>query len=96
MSGRGCGAEARGAGTTHEGVQAQARLRGRRGFGQRPRRRRPRRQSQVYLSMLDVADPSRRAVIRLILTVTASQHLAVLEDFRDFVRTVRPDTGAAS
>ncbi|MGW1492634.1 hypothetical protein [Streptomyces sp. NPDC002402] len=53
-------------------------------------------QSQVYLSMLDVTDPSRRAVIRLILTVTASQHLAVLEDFRDFVRTVRPDTGAAS
>ncbi|NUJ99813.1 hypothetical protein HRW23_23290 [Streptomyces lunaelactis] len=29
----------------------------------------------------------------VILTVTASQHLAVLEDFRDFVRTVRPDTG---
>ncbi|MEV0491718.1 hypothetical protein [Streptomyces atratus] len=53
-------------------------------------------QSQVYLSMLDVADPRRRAVIRLILTVTASQHPAVLEDFRDFVRTVRPDIGATS
>lgn len=53
-------------------------------------------QSQVYLSLLDVTDPSKRAVIRLILTVTASQHLAVLEDFRDFVRTVRPDTEAAS
>ncbi|MFJ8867981.1 hypothetical protein ACIRD6_19740 [Streptomyces sp. NPDC102473] len=51
-------------------------------------------QSQVYLSMLDVADPGRRAVIRLVLTVTAGQHPAVLEDFRDFVRTVRPDTGA--
>ncbi|MET7367405.1 hypothetical protein ABZS61_16425 [Streptomyces sp. NPDC005566] len=53
-------------------------------------------QSQVYLSLLDVADPSKRAVIRLILTVTASQHSAVLEDFRDFVRTVRPDTDTAS
>lgn len=53
-------------------------------------------QSQVYLSLLDVTDPSKRAVIRLILTATASQHLAVLEDFRDFVRTVRPDTDAAS
>ncbi|MER5894995.1 hypothetical protein [Streptomyces sp. NPDC001876] len=53
-------------------------------------------QSQVYLSLLDVTDPSKRAVIRLILTVTASQHRDVVEDFRDFVRTVRPDTDAAS
>ncbi|GGY03690.1 hypothetical protein [Streptomyces djakartensis] len=53
-------------------------------------------QSQVYLSMLDVADPSKRAVIRLILTATASQHPQVLSDFQDFVRTVRPDTGAVS
>ncbi|MEU8767272.1 hypothetical protein AB0C94_09970 [Streptomyces griseus] len=49
-------------------------------------------QSQVYLSMLDVEDPGKRAVIRLILTVTAAQHGDVVEDFRDFVRTVRPDT----
>ncbi|GAX52339.1 hypothetical protein [Streptomyces olivochromogenes] len=57
-------------------------------------------QSQVYLSMLDVADPRKRSVIRLVLTATASQHPTVLDDFRDFVRTVRPDTdtgaGAAS
>lgn len=53
-------------------------------------------QSQVYLSMLDVADPRERAVIRLVLTAAASQHPAVLEDFQDFVRTVRPDTSAAS
>ncbi|MGP3981253.1 hypothetical protein [Streptomyces sp. KR80] len=53
-------------------------------------------QSQVYLSMLDVADPRERAVIRLVLTATASQHPAVLDDFQDFVRTVRPDTSAAS
>ncbi|EGE41029.1 hypothetical protein GTY83_08195 [Streptomyces sp. SID4928] len=49
-------------------------------------------QSQVYLSLLDVEDPGKRAVIRLILTVTAAQHGDVVEDFRDFVRTVRPDT----
>ncbi|MFF8444950.1 hypothetical protein ACF07U_29275 [Streptomyces californicus] len=53
-------------------------------------------QSQVYLAMLDVDDPSKRAVIRLVLTVTAAQHGDVVEDFRDFVRTVRPDTDAAS
>ncbi|MET7349088.1 hypothetical protein [Streptomyces mirabilis] len=29
----------------------------------------------------------------LVLTATASQHPTVLDDFRDFVRTVRPDTG---
>ncbi|OKJ17647.1 hypothetical protein AMK21_25455 [Streptomyces sp. CB00316] len=53
-------------------------------------------QSQVYLAMLDVTDPSKRAVIRLILTVTSAQHSAVIEDFRDFVRTVRPDTDMTS
>lgn len=46
--------------------------------------------------MLDVNNPDKRAVIRLILTVTASQHRDVVEDFRDFVRTVRPDSGATS
>lgn len=49
-------------------------------------------QSQVYLSMRDVADPRRRAVIRLALTATAAQHDEVLGDFQDFVRTVRPET----
>jgi hypothetical protein len=52
-------------------------------------------QSLVYLAMLDVADPRKRAVIRLVLTATASQHPVVLDDFRDFVRTVRPDASAA-
>ncbi|GGP59244.1 hypothetical protein [Streptomyces abikoensis] len=50
-------------------------------------------QSQVYLSMLDVADSRERAVVRLALTATVAQHDAVLGDFQDFVRTVRPDTG---
>lgn len=53
-------------------------------------------QVQVYLSLLDVADSRQRAVIRLILTCTASQHPTVLDDFQAFVRTVRPDTRTAS
>ncbi|RLU96591.1 hypothetical protein CTZ27_16330 [Streptomyces griseocarneus] len=53
-------------------------------------------QSQVYLSLLDVADPRRRAVIRLALTSTAAQHDTILGDFQDFVRTVRPDSEAGS
>jgi hypothetical protein len=53
-------------------------------------------QSQVYLSMLDIADPRKRAVVRLVLTTTASQYPLVLRDFQDFVRTVRPDARAAS
>jgi hypothetical protein len=53
-------------------------------------------QTQVYLSLLDERDPHRRAVIRLALTATAAQHDDVLPDFQDFVRTVRPETGASS
>ncbi|MEV6056440.1 hypothetical protein [Streptomyces sp. NPDC052107] len=47
-------------------------------------------QSQVYLSVLDIDDPHKRVVIRLVLTSTASQHPDLLTDFRDLVRTVRP------
>lgn len=50
-------------------------------------------QSQVYLSLLDTRDPHKRAVVRLALTATAAQHDSVVEDFREFVRSVRPDTG---
>jgi len=49
-------------------------------------------QSQVYLSLSDVDDPHKHVVIRLVLTATAAQHDAVLGEFQDFVRTVRPDT----
>ncbi|QIY97693.1 hypothetical protein HEP87_31625 [Streptomyces sp. S1D4-11] len=52
--------------------------------------------AQVHLSMLDAADPRKRSAIRLILAASASQHPAVLADFRDFVHRVRPDTGADS
>ncbi|MEU0602125.1 hypothetical protein ABZ484_28360 [Streptomyces sp. NPDC006393] len=51
-------------------------------------------QSQVYLSLLDVDNPHKRVVIRLVLTSTEFQHPAVLDDFRDLLRTVRPDDGA--
>ncbi|MFI2458242.1 hypothetical protein [Streptomyces sp. NPDC019539] len=53
-------------------------------------------QLQVYLSRLHVRDPRKRAVIRLALTATQEQSAAVLGDFQEFVRTVRPDTGGVS
>jgi hypothetical protein len=48
--------------------------------------------AQVYLSMLDTHDPTKRAVIRLILTATAAQARAVMPDFQWFVSTVRPES----
>ncbi|AQT72223.1 hypothetical protein [Streptomyces sp. fd1-xmd] len=51
-------------------------------------------QSQVYLVFVDTGDPHKRAMIRLALTATAAQHDSVLEDFQEFVRSVRPDSGA--
>ncbi|MEU0073902.1 hypothetical protein ABZ027_30790 [Streptomyces sp. NPDC006332] len=52
-------------------------------------------QSQVYLSLSlsDAGDAHKRAAIRLALTATAAQHDAVVGDFQDFMRTIRPDTG---
>ncbi|MFD8981926.1 hypothetical protein [Streptomyces sp. NPDC059564] len=50
-------------------------------------------QSQVYLALVDTADPHRRAVLRLALTATAAQHDSVVPEFQEFVRSVRPDTG---
>jgi hypothetical protein len=46
-------------------------------------------QSQVYLGMEDVKDPGKRAVIELVLTAKPSQLQEVIEDFKQFVRTVR-------
>ncbi|MEU9313104.1 hypothetical protein [Streptomyces sp. NPDC048256] len=53
-------------------------------------------QSQAYLSLSDVENPRKRAVIRLTLTATTAQHDTVVSDFQDFVRSVRPDTGAGA
>ncbi|MFF7069372.1 hypothetical protein OIE43_15080 [Streptomyces pseudovenezuelae] len=52
-------------------------------------------QTQVYLSLLDIAEPQSRVVIRLVLTSTAGQHPMVLGDFEEFVRTVRARTDTA-
>ncbi|MFF9311141.1 hypothetical protein ACF1BS_09535 [Streptomyces sp. NPDC014748] len=51
-------------------------------------------QSQVYLAMIDVHDPHRRVVIRLVLTSTASQHPTLLDDFQNLVSTVRLGEGS--
>ncbi|QNS05812.1 hypothetical protein [Streptomyces xanthii] len=53
-------------------------------------------QTQVYLGVLDVADPHRRVVIRLVLTATEAQHPTVLDDFQAFVRSVRPEGGGGA
>lgn len=53
-------------------------------------------QSQIYLFVQDVQDPAKRAVIELALTVKPSQLNQVVDDFKDFVRTVRPADSAAA
>jgi hypothetical protein len=47
-------------------------------------------QCQVYVSLQDIEDPGRRAVLELALTCTPDQLEDVLEDFQEFVRSVRP------
>jgi hypothetical protein len=47
-------------------------------------------QCQVYVSLPDIEDPDRRAVLELVLTCTPDQLGAVIEDFQEFVRSVRP------
>ncbi|MEV0412549.1 hypothetical protein AB0I68_17520 [Streptomyces sp. NPDC050448] len=49
-------------------------------------------QSQVYMTIADVTDPHKRALVRTILTATAAQYDSVLGDFQEFLRSVRPDT----
>ena len=47
-------------------------------------------QSQLYLGMEDITSPAKRAVIEFVLTAKPNQLDAVIEDFRQFLRTVRP------
>ncbi|MFB8268445.1 hypothetical protein ACFC96_17805 [Streptomyces sp. NPDC055955] len=47
-------------------------------------------QSQVYLGMEDVRNPAQRAVIEIVLTATQYQLGQVIEDYKEFLRTVRP------
>ncbi|MGH3758334.1 hypothetical protein [Actinophytocola sp.] len=46
-------------------------------------------QRQVYVSTQDTADPARRAVVELVLTTSADRIDEVLEDFVEFLRSVR-------
>lgn len=48
-------------------------------------------QVQVFLSVQDQQDASKRAVLDLIMTCALEQLDDVLGDFQEFVRTVRPD-----
>lgn len=47
-------------------------------------------QSQVYLVMQDVHDPAKRAVLEFALTAKPTQLDAVQEDFKEFIRSIRP------
>lgn len=49
-------------------------------------------QYQVYLSLQDVEDARKRAIVELALTCTPRQFGALVDDFGQFVRTVRPRT----
>lgn len=47
-------------------------------------------QVQVFLSLLDAHDPRRRAVIKLTFTATADQFERLVDEFQQFLSTVRP------
>ncbi|HEV7973961.1 hypothetical protein [Amycolatopsis sp.] len=47
-------------------------------------------QCQAYLSMHDVDEPAKRAIIDLVLTTTADRFDEFVKDFQNFVRSVKP------
>jgi len=47
-------------------------------------------QCQAYLSMHDVDEPAKRAIIDLVLTTTADRFEEFVKDFQYFVRSVKP------
>jgi hypothetical protein len=47
-------------------------------------------QCQAYLSMHDVDEPAKRAIIDLVLTTTADRFDEFVKDFQYFVRSVKP------
>ncbi|MCX3061783.1 hypothetical protein [Streptomyces beihaiensis] len=47
-------------------------------------------QSQFYLGVEDVKNPAKRAVIEIVLTAKQNQLAEVIDDFKEFLRTVRP------
>lgn len=50
-------------------------------------------QLQTFVAMRDTADPQRRAVLQVALTVAEEQLDDVVDDFQEFLRTLQPDTG---
>jgi hypothetical protein len=48
-------------------------------------------QFQVFLSLRDTRDPSRRAVLHVVLSALPDQFADLIEDFHQFVRTIRPE-----
>ncbi|MFD1150530.1 hypothetical protein [Saccharothrix hoggarensis] len=52
-------------------------------------------QLQVFLAMPDVRDESRRAVLEIVLSATPAQFEQLVGDFQAFLKTIRPDEGAA-
>ncbi|MFI0243171.1 hypothetical protein [Streptomyces sp. NPDC016845] len=49
-------------------------------------------QTQVYVPLASIEDPHTHVVIKLALTATRGQLPEILQEFEDFVRTVRPST----
>lgn len=47
-------------------------------------------QVQVFLAFADIHDPGRRAMVRFALTTTPDRFDGPVDDFRDFIRTIRP------
>lgn len=47
-------------------------------------------QAQVYLSLVDTEDRRKRVVLELVMTTTATQFATLVEDFQQFVGSVRP------
>lgn len=52
------------------------------------------RQLQAIVELTDVAEPTRRAVAKIVLSTTRGQHDAYLPEFQEFLRTVRPGSQA--
>ncbi|WP_367137024.1 hypothetical protein [Saccharothrix sp. HUAS TT1] len=52
-------------------------------------------QLQVFLALPDVRDPDRRAVLEIVLSATPVQFEGLVGDFQAFLKTIRPDGGAA-
>ncbi|WAL64244.1 hypothetical protein ORV05_25145 [Amycolatopsis cynarae] len=50
-------------------------------------------QLQVFLGMHDTRDPSRYAVLQIVLSALAEQYQEVVGDFQQFLSTIRPEEG---